>query len=698
MSLGVAMMLTALQACNSGDIASPLVSPTSGPQTPVQAPSSASPVITAVLSDTAVAGSVISISGRDLPASASELRVTLGGHKLELVSVSPTRIDALVSATAFACAATTALPLEVVAGSTRFTATVRLRTARLVELAAGQSISANGQLTGCIELPATNSSDSKFVVAVVNASTRRDKAATIKVTGIGGHTSAQLKHSAFAVSGAMTGAMSGSMSSAMSGATPSLPSVSSFSAADQADIAHGKLLADAASIAAHAGSIKSAWAARSASMSAGLMNIAAARSDRRVGATVPMTALYAGCNSGSLINARVVYSGTRTVILEDIAAPKAGSLDAEYKEIGREFDSVVYPMLVQSVGDPLAMNSAMHGDGRITMLFTPYVNDSVPATAAYVSACNFYPRSTFKASNEDAVFYGRVVMPSETPAEWRRSMRSTVVHEVKHLASFAERFSRGASFEEPWLEEATARVAEELYSRKFPGGGSWRGHTGFAGSVGCELLQCDDRPIVMWKHFSQLYNYLRSTEAHSPFGASNSSDVSYYASGWSLVRHMLDRYAADESMSLKRLVRGDAGVGMAALASVSGTDAGELLSSWAVSNTGLATGAIASVGAGASGTSAQNTANGMASEAVAPSWDLASIWDGLSRMYNGLFNATPLRSAAYSMGSSFVYEKPVVAGGVSYIVLDGAGSARSQVLNVGSAEPGEIAVAITRVR
>ena len=92
--------------------------------------------------------------------------------------------------------------------------------------------------------------------------------------------------------------------------------------------------------------------------------------------------------------ARVVYVGARAMVLEDVADPRARTMDVEYRAIGREFDRVQYPLLRDNIGDPLAMNGAFNGDGRVTMLFTRFVNDSVAGTAGCASACNFYPKST----------------------------------------------------------------------------------------------------------------------------------------------------------------------------------------------------------------------------------------------------------------------------------------------------------------
>ena len=354
--------------------------------------------------------------------------------------------------------------------------------------------------------------------------------------------------------------------------------------------------------------------------------------------------------------ARVVYAGSRAVVLEDVAAPRARTMDADYRAIGDEFDRVQYPLLRDNIGDPLAMNGAMNGDGRVTMLFTRFVNDSVAGTAGYVSACNFYPKSTFAASNENEVFYARVATATETPSDWRRAMRSTVIHEGKHLASFAERLASNLPFEESWLEESTARIAEELYSRTFKSGGSWKGNTGFATTVRCEVYQCDDRPLMMWKHFSMLHQYLRGVDTLSPLGASTNNDVTFYASGWSLVRWAADQYATSEGAWLKALVKGGAQTGLANLAQRTGREAGELLADWALAN-------------------AVDDLPGFTpirQELTFPSWNVADVWSGLAGTYPGAFSAAPLRARAMSFGSFTLPVQQLRGFSSSYFSFEGA--------------------------
>jgi hypothetical protein len=309
-----------------------------------------------------------------------------------------------------------------------------------------------------------------------------------------------------------------------------------------------------------------------------------------------------------------------------------------------------------------------------------------------VSACNFYPRATFAGSNQDEVIYARVPTAHESVHDWRRALRSTVVHEAKHLASFAERLAHGHAFEEPWLEEATARVAEELYSRTFPGGGSWKGGAGFSGSVACELLQCDDRPLIMWKHFAGLYGYLQAADAVSPLGGPGGGTQATYSSGWALVRWAADRYASDEAAWLKALVRGGQGTGLQALAQATGRDPRDLVADWSLA-TALDDAAAADDTQGAHMARLQ---------AATPSWRVADMMAGLARLYPGVFVARPLRVQRQGIGDFRLPVTALPSVASRYLTLDGSASAGQRLELVANEAPGagpsSLRLVVARVR
>ncbi|HEY0930068.1 MAG TPA: IPT/TIG domain-containing protein [Gemmatimonas sp.] len=593
------------------------------------------PRVSRLTPDTLVVGTTMTVEGEQFPSDLVSVRVRIAGTTLEVRAISSNRMEVQLPAVLPPCGPvrreTVIIEMQ---GLTSTHEVVLRRAARMTVDPADSSRLVAAEAARCLELPAMDGGAGRYEVAVLNTGTTLGESATFSLRGQG--------------MGGLAGVAS----------MDAAPSAARFVSAGQAlvkggainsaddDRQHGVLLAQQRALLTGAGNAAARWAA-APKMASAMVKPAA------VGDTVRMSAILGSCSAGRAVNARVVYAGARALVLEDVTAPRAGKMDVTYRQLGREFDEVVYPLLAESVGDPLAMNGAMGGDGRVTMLFTRFVNDSAPGTAGYVSACNFYPRATFAGSNQDEVFYARVATSWETPDEWRRAMRGTIVHEAKHLASFAERFARGASFEEPWLEEATARVAEELYARSFADGVQFRGQAGFAASVQCEVLQCDDRPLIMWKHFTALHQYLQGADSLSPFGAVRSGDYTYYASGWSLVRWVLDRYAGSESMSLKALVRGDMGSGIAALTTMTGVAPHQLAEGWQ--------------------RWLRSAYDANSSTSRSASWNLPDIMRGLGTLFPEAYGASP-SVARRTFGDLQISSTRLAAFGAYRFILVGAPS------------------------
>jgi hypothetical protein len=610
--------------------------------------------------DTLVSGAAVVITGENLAYALDSISLSVGGVVLQVRSASATRIDAVVPVGALPCAATATQPVTLKLSGTVLTTTVPVRAANRLALPVGESANLlTADDVRCTELVAPALGTARYMVAVVNTSEVASASSAFELRGMGtgamaGQQSAMKNPLAFGINTTATTPASLLNASLL----PGLRTASLVAQPEAAvELRHDAQLNAQRAIAARTGSATTQWSvARAAQMNRLGLAVASSAAALKVGDVITMKAIYNSCNAGRDVQARVVYAGSRAVVLEDVAAPRARTMDADYRAIGDEFDRVQYPLLRDNIGDPLAMNGAMNGDGRVTMLFTRFVNDSVAGTAGYVSACNFYPKSTFTASNENEVFYARVATATESPAEWRRAMRSTVIHEGKHLASFAVRLASNLQFEESWLEESTARIAEELYSRTFTSGGSWKGNTGFATTVRCEVYQCDDRPLMMWKHFSMLHQYLRGVDTLSPLGASTNNDVTFYASGWSLVRWAADQYATSEGAWLKALVKGGAQTGLANLAQRTGRSAGELLADWALAN------AVDDL----PGFTAART------QLSFPSWNVADVWSGLAGTYPGAFSAAPLRARAMSFGAFALPVQQLRAFSSSYFSFEGA--------------------------
>ena len=606
--IALACPLLVLPACRGGDATAPGVTVGTPTATPAGAPAAPLAITRLLAPDTLRPGAVLAIEGTGFAAAAHaqtvQLRSADGAVIPTIVEIAtPTRLDVrLPSAAAFPCVATGSAQLEVSTGAASITRGVTLAVARRVALAVGESAPLlDAAAAGCTEL-AADAAGATYALAVLNTTANATSASslTVRANSVGG---------ALPSVAPMVAAVSGGHASV---------------AAEAND--HDRHLADQSRIIASAGSAVFAWRA----VHGAAINMAASRvvAPLAVGTQLSRTVLYGACNAPVRITTRVAYVGTRSVILEDVSSPHAGRMDAELSALGREYDERMHPALVEHLGDPLALDATMQGDGRITMVITGAVSQVAPGVTGFVSACNFYPRRTHAESNEDALFYARAPHAGESLATWRRIMRSTVMHEAKHIASFAERLARGAAFEEPWLEEATARIAEELYARSFANGGAWRGNGGWADVVRCEVYQCDDRPLMLWKHFPVLHDYLAGVESRTPLGAADANDVTFYASGWSLVRWAADHYGAhNEAAFLRALVRGTSGAtGVTALARLTGRPAEELLADWSLAQW------------------LDDRAGFVPQRATLsfPSWNLPDIMHGLAQLDPSRYRASPL--------------------------------------------------------
>ncbi len=308
------------------------------------------------------------------------------------------------------------------------------------------------------------------------------------------------------------------------------------------------------------------------------------------------------CLTSLPIGVRTVYVGQRAIVVEDTAttfrsqATLQGRMDDYLTRIGQEFDAVMWPILTANFGNPLAMDAQLSGTGKVIMVFTPRVNAMQQnRVSGFVVSCDFAPVATAPSSNLGEYFYAMVPTDSAagfpvgriTRDSWLRSIRSTIIHEVKHVTAFGERISRQVELETMSFEEGTARIAEEIYARAIYGVLARRNVT-YANSLYCDARpavtsapECAGRPYLMYRHFDPLYTFLRGPEPLSPLGRAFASDVSFYSSAWALLRWANDQYATSESQFLKDLTSSSS-TGVANLEARTGRPWEEMLGEWSL--------------------------------------------------------------------------------------------------------------------
>ncbi len=420
------------------------------------------------------------------------------------------------------------------------------------------------------------------------------------------------------------------------------------------------------------------------------------------------------CQSFTEVGTRTAFVGPHLAILEDTSpvvngAPSLrGMIDATYEALGAEFEAVIWPTL-QVFGDPLVMDSRLDDNGRIIVVFTPRMNEMLGGSLlAATTTCDLRQRQLFPSSNVGEYVYAQVptsLEPGFTSGKrdrWFWGIRGTLAHELKHVTSYAERTVRDQTLvpEEEWLEEATARHAEELFARATYGT-VIRGNHGFDATLRCETniddavlpIGCTGRPRAMLPHFEGLWDFLDESAARSPLGPSAAGDFSFYGAAWALTRWALDHSGLPEETFFRAITLSPV-TGVANLEARVGRSWPELLGEWSL--------ALASDDRLAQGPEQPRL--------TFPSWNLKSIFQGLcdelgscvdpDATPNHYPRADPLRRSPAS--GTFAVEFPISrAGGFGVVELD-ATTATRQLIGLrgyrGRALPDAVRISILRTK
>jgi uncharacterized protein YjdB len=410
------------------------------------------------------------------------------------------------------------------------------------------------------------------------------------------------------------------------------------------------------------------------------------------------------CNTSTTLNVRTVFVGAHSVIVEDTTSvfagtpTLAGQMDQFYTQLGTEFESTMYPIVLGNFGDPLAMDAKLSGLGKVVMVFSPRVNGNAEGSIlGFVVSCDFFPVSQAPSSNVGEYLYAAVPTSSAsgysnpgTVASWMRDIRPTVVHEAKHIAAYAARLSSLAPEDLSW-EEGMARTAEELYARTFYNNALAKQDIGYAASIGCDIQYqtgvppCQDRPDLMLRHFDALYSYLEAPSVASMLGPTFTQDFTFYASAWAVERWANDIFSASESQFLKDWTS-SVPTGVLNLEARTGQPWEQSLGEWSLA---MYTGSIP-------GFVPVNP------HLRFPSWNLPDIWQGMNRDLSASYPAAnPFNPRFEAYGNFSVNLTALPGGGFVIVDLSGPQPARQliQVLSPsGGDPPSTIRIAIVRIQ
>jgi hypothetical protein len=646
----------------------------------------AAPQVTATSAATLVPGRTVTLTGLNFDPTREANVVRIGGVRATVTAAGPTSLDVVVP-----CVPSGPVVVQVESEGRAGVPLRRSVQAPRRTLAVGQSLVLSGEGEAeCNELTASGG-DARYLLAVYNASTDAGSSVAFQLSAPGNP-----------AAGPGQGQGTASFAAAAPGPQGQTVEDAHLRIMEMNRREHARLRARAAGDAGNAGM----RARRETAVSAGPPPLTR---------TIRVADVVANsCDQYYTVNATRVYYDGRIALYEDDAtagwlkAAANPAMRAHYRAIGDQYNAFIDPLVRSSFGDPLLRDASTDANGALVVLFTPLLNTQFGGVPAYVVSCDFFPNGEGNsASNNGEYVYAyqptvnATGYTALTPDTWYWNIRSGLSHEAKHVASLSARAAVDADFDDFWLEEGTARHAEELWSRNVVYDVGWKANTGYGSEASPNSVYCDlkrfsaaclaaspTRPtMAMYRHFQGLTHFLRAPAYHSPFGPTAAApNSSFYATAWSLVRYAIDRYGVSDAAFLTALNSSTA-TGVENLAARAGVPIEELLGGWALAlyaddYPGLA-GADAAI--------------------QMPTWNFRGIYAGLHGDYPNAF-PTPFLIAPHPLtfGAVGSVDVPFVAGGgVAYFELSGQ-HARAQLLRLqgtdGGALPSTLRLAVARLQ
>ena len=639
------------------------------------------PIITGVAPDTIVPGVTVTITGTGFSANAQDNAVTVGGIAVAVTAASATQLSFVLPAS-FPCRATQRVSVVVTTDLGSGTTEQPLKVAIQRSLAVGQSLMLT-DVTAALACNELSQTGGRYLMSVYNTSTAPSTTASFELQG---------NMATGATASIVAAASHVLLRRASIGAPLSAAAAAQIRRRRDRDAVmmreHALLMESDRALVRRVGPPRR-WAGQSGrGSSAPSLSVSGSPTGASSAsfATAPLTVgsmtnlrfrtELNNCRDFNNVRARVVYVGTKAIVLEDSIAPLAKTMDADLTDIGQEFDNVMYPILTQNFGNILAYDSQTDNNGHIMMLFTPRV-DSVSAGGlqGFVSACDMYKPTdgaSVAGSNQAEIFYARVPKNASELTNFRRDMKGTVIHESKHITANAVKFASPEAdvLEESWLEEGTAQIASELYARTRPqyDGVTWKSDATYLQSVYCDVRptfpgRCNGAQFLMADHLSELHDYYRANETKSYLSRA-SADITVYGSGWKFARWATDQYATSESDFLKSIVAEPHLTGVANIVDKTHHPFLEL-SGW------FTLALLAD--------DYPNFSPPADAKYTFPSWNIPDIFQGFATDFPSFFVASPLNTHFITFGSFDVTVGTLAGGSGSLFSLDGTQSGAQAV-------------------
>jgi hypothetical protein len=282
------------------------------------------------------------------------------------------------------------------------------------------------------------------------------------------------------------------------------------------------------------------------------------------------------CSTNDIRTGRVMAVGTRVIVMADTMNPSGGFTAGDYAAIADSFDAKVHPTVSGAFGTP----SDRDGNGRVVAFYTRAVNELTPPGSSSFVGGFFFSRDLFAAgdcatSNVGEMFYMLVPDPAgtvngnvRTVSMVRENTLGTLAHEYEHLINASRRVlvntPWNGQFEEAWLDEGLAHVAEELMF--YQGSGT---------APGMDLNVADVGPVqdAFFKYaesnFGRLRQWLLAPESNGAFEMNDG--LATRGAAWAYLRYAADRRGGSQAAFWSALVN-TGNTGLANLQAVLGTD------------------------------------------------------------------------------------------------------------------------------
>ena len=311
-------------------------------------------------------------------------------------------------------------------------------------------------------------------------------------------------------------------------------------------------------------------------------NLALANAVPVVGDTIKLnTQALSGCSNSAVKGGVVKAVGSKSIVVADTSSPAAGYTAADYLSIAATFDTLVYPVDVETFGAPTDIS----GYGKVILFFTTAVNQLTPKSSNFVIGGFFFSRDLYPkvaksglqacaGSNEAEIFYLLVPDPEgtingnkRTTADVTRLNLATLAHEFQHLINASHRLyitANAVASEETWLDEGLSHTAEELLYFKISGYGS-RDNLNLQNIAGTPA-QSTNFTSYMAQNFGRFYERLRNPEITSPYAPNDS--LSTRGAAWNFLRYAAGRQPAGTEAAFFRSIVNSTTSGLANLANV----------------------------------------------------------------------------------------------------------------------------------